>query len=141
MIACFDTSAIVPLLVEEPTSARCELAWRSAARVHVAAVTIAETAAALAQAMRMGRIDARGLDDALRGAERLWARCSISPLSAELARRAAVLAVEHGLRGFDAVHCATGLVMRDVGGVGVAGDRALLDAWRAAGMPVIDITR
>lgn len=138
MIACFDTSAIVPLLVEEPASARCERAWRDASRVHIASITIAETAAALAQAHRMGRLDAQGLDDAMQGAAHLWQRCSISPISTGLAVHAAELAVTHGLRGFEAVQCAAGLLLGPAGGIGVAGDRALLQAWRDAGLPVLD---
>lgn len=139
MIACFDTSAIVPLLVEEPGSARCELAWREASIRQISAATVAETAAALAQAERMGRIDERELALALRGADELWRRCAIAPVSLDLAREAGRLALRHRMRGFDAVQCATGLLLADVGGVGVAGDRALLAAWRAERLPVIDV--
>ncbi|WP_274606911.1 type II toxin-antitoxin system VapC family toxin [Agrococcus sp. KRD186] len=141
MIACFDTSAIVPLLIEEPASASCERVWRDATRVHIASITVAETAAALAQARRIGRIDGDALQIALRGADQLWQRCAISPITVGLAREAAELAVLHDLRGFDAVQCAFGLALAEAGAIGVAGDRALLTAWRTAGMPVLDITR
>lgn len=141
MIACFDTSAIVPLLVDEPASASCERVWRDATRVHIASITIAETAAALAQARRLDRIDDRALQTALRGAGQLWQRCALSTVTVALAREAAELAVLHDLRGFDAVQCAFGMALAEAGAIGVAGDRDLLSAWRTAGMPVLDITR
>lgn len=139
MIAYFDTSAIVPLLVQEPSSGRCERAWLDASRVHIAAITVAETAAALAQAKRISRIDDCERDIALRNADDLWRRCAITPISLDLARDAARLAVRHDLRGFYAVQCATGLLLAEAGTVGVAGDRALLEAWRTSGLPVIDV--
>lgn len=111
MITCFDTSAIVPLLVEEPESERCEQIRTDALRVHIASITLAETAAALAQARRMGRIDGKGLEHALQGAVRLGEQCAARPVSTGLARRAAGLAALHGLRGLDAVQCAAGLLI------------------------------
>lgn len=51
---------------------------------------------------------------------------------------AADLAVTHGLRGYDAAHCAAALAVDDAELVAAAGDGTLLSAWRAEGVTVCD---
>ena len=49
-------------------------------------------------------------------------------------KSAAHLAVTHGLRGYDATHCAAALAMNDDQLVAATGDRQLLAAWRGEGV-------
>ncbi|GAA1417467.1 type II toxin-antitoxin system VapC family toxin [Agrococcus citreus] len=139
MIACFDTSALMPLVLEECGTERARWAWRSASRRVVASVTATELYAALGAASRAGRVAADVLDDALRVADRLLAACEHRVIDRALAADAGLLAAEERLRGYDAIQCAVGLELRAAGAVGVAGDRALLDAWSGRGLQTIDI--
>ncbi len=59
MIAYFDTSALLPLLVEEPGSVRAGEVWDGAERMVTARVAYPEGRAALARARRLGRLGAR----------------------------------------------------------------------------------
>jgi predicted nucleic acid-binding protein len=52
LIAYFDTSAIVPLLVEEPGSEAAANVWNEASRIAGTRLLFAEARAALAQARR-----------------------------------------------------------------------------------------
>jgi len=51
-----DTSAIVPLVIHEVTSARATLLWERADRCASSVLADVETQAALAQARRQGRL-------------------------------------------------------------------------------------
>ena len=56
MIAYFDTSALVPLVINEPASATCGRLWNEAARVISTRLIYPESRAALALAQRMRRL-------------------------------------------------------------------------------------
>jgi uncharacterized protein with PIN domain len=56
VIGYVDTSAFVPLLINEPTSEACRRFWDDADVVVSSRLLYVETAAALAQARRMGRL-------------------------------------------------------------------------------------
>ncbi len=134
MIAYLDTSALVPLLVAEPTSERCRRVWDRSEAVLTVELSYVEASAALARAQRMGRLTAVQHGEALRR----WDQVVALPVETTLVRAAAGLAAVHGLRGYDAVHCAAALRHADSEVVATAGDRSLLDAWRAAGLAVVD---
>jgi predicted nucleic acid-binding protein len=55
LIGYLDTSAFVPLLIEEPTSAACLEFWNAADAVISTRLLYVESAAALARAERNGR--------------------------------------------------------------------------------------
>ena len=57
MIVYFDTSAILPIVIEEPSSAVASRLWDEADRVVSSRLVYAEGRAALAMARRMNRID------------------------------------------------------------------------------------
>lgn len=137
MIAFFDTSALVALVIAEAGSARAAAAWRAAMRVHVIAPTAAEAHAALAAAHRLGRLDARALAAARSTVDRLLEECVCRVVDLDYATAAGAVAVEHQLRGYDAMQCLGALEVE--GAVGVAGDRALLAAWSRRGLATIDI--
>jgi predicted nucleic acid-binding protein len=136
VIAYFDTSAVVPLLVAEPGSARAASLWAGADRVVSVRLMYPETRAALAQAERRGRLTARQLRDAVTGFDSLFEEIDIVEVDHALARRAGELAEARQLRGYDAVHLAAADRVHDPSVVVVAGDGALLDAATAEGMTV-----
>jgi predicted nucleic acid-binding protein len=136
VIAYFDTSAVVPLLVAEPGSARAASLWAGADRVVSVRLMYPETRAALAQAARRGRLTARQLRDAVTGFDSLFEEIDIVEVDDALARRAGELAEVRQLRGYDAVHLAAADRVHDPSVVVVAGDGALLDAATTEGMTV-----
>ncbi len=139
MIAYFDTSAVVPLLIAEPGSRRAASLWETADRVVSVRLVYPETRAALAQAQRLGRVGTRDLRDAVTELDSLFEEIDLVEVDAPLARLAGELAEIHRLRGYDAVHLAAADRIRDPSVVVVAGDSALLDAATAEGMAVAEL--
>jgi predicted nucleic acid-binding protein len=134
VIAYFDTSAIVPLLIAEDGSERAASLWNSSDRVVTVRLFYPETRAALAQAQRLGRVTARNLQAAVDALDALLAEMDIIEVDEALARRAGDLSEVHQLRGYDAVHLAAAERLRDPSVVLVAGDTALLEAGSAVGI-------
>jgi uncharacterized protein len=139
VIAYFDTSAAVPLLIAEPGSARAASLWDSADRVVSVRLIYPETRAALAQAERLGRVTARQLRDAVTQLDSLVEEIDLVEVDDALARRAGELAEVRRLRGYDAVHLAAADRVRDRDLVVIAGDGALLDAATAEGLMVAEL--
>lgn len=134
MIAYFDTSAIVRLIIEEATSDDCRRLWNAATRVASVRLLYPQTRAALARAERIGRLTAGQLTNAVDELESLIEQLDIIEVSIEIARAAGELAQRFGLRGYDAVHLAAGLAMNDADVVLVTGDHDLAAAAQAAGI-------
>jgi len=72
VIGYLDTSALVPLLVVEPSSAAGRRFWDDADTVVTSRLTYVETAAALAQAKRLQRISDRTHRASLRALDERW---------------------------------------------------------------------
>jgi predicted nucleic acid-binding protein len=138
VIVYFDTSALVPLLVAEPSSARCRELWDIADVAVASRLGHVEAAAALAQAVRAGRVDESAHKLALERLDELWRSVAAVEIDASLMRRASELAALHALRGYYAVHAASAELVADESTVAASGDRALLRAWRALGLSTSD---
>jgi uncharacterized protein len=136
VIAYFDTSAVVPLLVVEAGSARAATLWDGADRVVSARLVYPEGRAALAQAHRLGRLTARQLRAAVTEFDSKYEEFDLVEIDDALARHAGQLAETHGLRGYNAVHLAAADRVSDPDLVVVAGDEALLTAVVAEGMAI-----
>jgi len=136
VIAYFDTSALVPLLVAEVGSADAASLWDGADRVVSVRLLYPEARAALAHAKRLGRLSPRQLRGAVSGLDTRWGELDLVEIDEQLAFRAGALADAHGLRGYDAVHLAAAVRVHDASLVLVAGDRALLAAASSEGMAV-----
>lgn len=136
-----DTSAIVPLLLGEPSTTACRRLWDEADLVTVSAVGHVEATAALARAARSGRVDEEELAAARTELERRWATVAVVPADRTRLARASDLAGRHRLRGLDAVHCAAALAVADDDLVAASGDQELLTAWRTEGLAVVDTSR
>lgn len=134
MIAYFDTSAIVPLLIEEPATGPCQEHWSAADRLVTVRLTRVEAHAALAQAQRTRRISPRQLRSAVTDLDGLLDQVDHVEVDDSLVRAAADIAAAAGLRAYDAVHLAAALRIADTDLVLVAGDQAMLAAATRAGL-------
>jgi hypothetical protein len=134
VIAYFDTSAIIPLIVDQPASPDCERVWNAASRVVCVRLVYAEARAAPARAERMGRMTRRQLREP--GAElgSLLAVVDYVEVADHLVRAAGDLAQDHALRGYDAVHLAAALSVVDDELVLVTGDLELAQAAHDLGL-------
>ncbi len=139
MIAYFDTSALIPLLIEEPTSAAASQLWDGAGRVVSVRLLYPEARAALALARRMGRLSSRQLRSAVSGLDSLDRQLDHIELTEPLATRAGKLAEDYELRGYDAVHLAAAELVTDEDLVVVAGDRGLRSAAHALGLATANL--
>jgi predicted nucleic acid-binding protein len=138
VIGYFDTSAFVPLLIMEPSSPFCRLFWDDSDSVVTSRLLYVEAAAALAQAERMERIGAREHRAALRLLDQMWAEFDIVEADDLLVSRAAELAEQVALRGYDAVHCASAEQVAAADLVVASGDRRLLTACADIGLLTAD---
>ena len=138
MILYLDTSALVPLLVTEPSSPRCRRLWDDADLVLCSALGHVEASATLARVERAGRLAAPARAAATRLLDELWTDVTVVPADQPRLRAASALALRHGLRGYDAVHCAAALAVAGDDVVAASGDHELLAAWRAEDLSVAD---
>ncbi len=106
MIAYFDTSALIPLIIEEPGSHQATRIWDSAERVVTIRVAYAEGRAALTQARRLGRLTTRGHRRARDAFEDVWGQLDRVEVTTALTQRAGDLAEDLFLRGYDTIHLA-----------------------------------
>ena len=139
MIVYFDTSALLPIVIEEPTSANASRLWDDADRVVSSRLVYVEGRAALAMARRMDRLDERQLRTAVEDFEAVHEQLDFIEVTANLVGEAGALAEQFGLRGYDAVHLASARLLNDPEMVLAAGDQTLLGAARAAGIATADL--
>ncbi len=134
MIAYFDTSAVIPLLIDEAGSEAAGDAWDRALRLVSVRLVRVEARAGLAQAARSNRLSASQLRTSVRDLEDLLTQMDFVDVDDELVRPAADLAESLALRAYDAIHLAAAVAVASEELVVVAGDRALLSAAKAAGL-------
>ena len=137
MISYFDTSSVVPLIVNEVSTELCNRAWNDSTRVVCARLLYPEARAALARAERMGRLDQMQLRDAVEELDSIITEVDHIEVTAILAQEAGALAEAHGLRGYDAVHLAAAEAVRDDDLVVVTGDSNLAAAATTFGLAVL----
>ena len=136
MIAYFDTSAIIPLIVKEPSSERCNRVWNESSRVVSVRLLYPEARSALAKAERLGRLSAQQREAAIVELETIISEVDHIEVTEALAHRAGELAQAHGLRGYDAVHLAAASAVADSDVVLVTGDSDLANAANSIGIAV-----
>jgi uncharacterized protein len=139
LIGYFDTSAFVPLLIAEPSSEFCRYFWNESDSVVTTRLLYVESAAALAQGLRMGRLTESGHREALELLDRMWQEFEVVEVNDLVTTRAAALAHLLALRGYDAVHCASAEQLDDHDLVVASGDQKLLKACAELGMATADI--
>lgn len=138
MISYFDTSAFVPLLIKETGSDLCRQLWNDADAVVTSRLLFVEAAAALAQGRRLGRLSESEHRVALAVHRRLWAGFDVVEADEAVVLRAAELADQLALRGYDAVHAASAEQIQDDDLVVASGDQKLLVACGELGMATAD---
>lgn len=136
MIAYFDTSAAVPLLIDEPATAICTRIWNEASRIVSVRLLYPEARAALARAERMNRLTYAQLRVAIAELDTLVDQVDHIEVTAPIAQTAGELAEEHSLRGYDAVHLAAARAVADDDLLLVTGDKVLATAASAIGITV-----
>ncbi len=142
MILYLDTSALAKLFVVEPGAESVGRAVAQAAAVATHLIAYAEMRATFARAVRMGRVDTAALRVLTLEFERRWASLDVLGVTDPLVRRAGDLAERHGLRGYDSVHLAAVLALRELVGSGAevhfgVFDTKLRDAALAHGLDLV----
>ena len=140
MIAYFETSALVKLLIAELGTPDAEVLWDEAAGLVTSRLTYPECRAALAAAARAGRLTRSVLREAKAELERRWRQFVRVDIAEPVAMAAGDLAEHHSLRAYDAVHLASALEAgRDASLLFVSFDQTLLGAARRSGLAVASV--
>jgi uncharacterized protein len=136
----WDSSALIPLLLQEPTSARLQDLLRRDPALAVWWGTPVECASALARRQRDGTVGRSGLRQAQAALDSLRARATEVEPTEELRSRALRLLAIHQLRAGDALQLAAALIWSQerVRGVGfVSMDDRLRGAAAREGFQVV----
>ena len=113
MILYLDTSSLVKLYVEEPASADVE-GWVGSAEVTATSlIAYAEARAAFSLRFREHTYSSKDYKRLVTQFESDWKNFMAIHVTGELVRRAGDYAEKHGLRGFDAVHLASAVTLRE----------------------------
>jgi len=137
MILYLDASALVKRYVAEPGASEVAEAIATAEIVGTSLISRAETAAALAKAVRVETLTQQEASSALQVFRSEWPSLVRVQAREMLVARADELAWELGLCGYDAVHLASALLWQDGMGEAVTMatfDRALWEAAEQRGM-------
>ncbi len=137
MIAYFDTSAVVKLLIDEPGRELVEECWEAFPALVTSVTAYPEARSAIASAARAGRLRAARSTAAVRELWSLISEMSLVELDVELAHHAGDLADRFALRGYDAVHLATALRLDEGSTTVVTWDVDLARAAERAGLAVV----
>jgi predicted nucleic acid-binding protein len=114
MIVYLDASALVKRYVAEAGSKAIISLIRKATIIGTAAISRAEVSAALAKAVRMKALNRDEGTSALQVFAADWESLARLQITEVLIARAATLAWEHGLRGYDAVHLAAAIFWQEI---------------------------
>ncbi|WP_420436934.1 type II toxin-antitoxin system VapC family toxin [Candidatus Poriferisocius sp.] len=136
MIVYFDTSAFIPLIIDEPNSDSCERLWNEAERVVSVRLIYVEARAALARAQRLGRLTRGRFASAVALLDDLSAQIDHIEITDRLVRSAGALVEEQQLSGYDAVHLAAAQAVADRDTVFASGDQQLTAAASHLGLMV-----
>ena len=140
MIAYFDTSALVKLLLDESGSDIVLTAWDGADVRVTSRLAFPEVRAALAAAERDGRLSPADHRTSRRFLPRRASQVAIIELSPPIAEAAGDLAERFALTGADAVHLASGLAVPADESIFLTWDLRLATGAVAAGLTVLPNT-
>jgi uncharacterized protein len=133
VIAYFDTSALLKLIIAEKGADQAILLWQQASEVVVSRLAWPEGVAALA-AHRGRRVSDEGYQTAADGLRLCFERCTMVSIADSLVDRAADLAAGYDLRAADAIHLATALAVVEADSLFVTWDKRLRLAAVQAGL-------
>jgi predicted nucleic acid-binding protein len=137
VIVYLDASALVKRYVAETGTDEVNALIAGASVVGTASISRAEISSALAKAVRMLLLSQEEAASALQVFNAEWESLIRLQLTEVLISRAATLAWEHGLRGYDSVHLAAAIFWQDILGDTItlaSYDRQLWEAARPTGL-------
>jgi uncharacterized protein len=134
VIAYFDTSALLKLVVAEVASATARLLWHRAGEIVVSRLAWPEAVGALAAAQRGQRLTSEGHAAATRALSSCFERCIVVSVADPLVGRAAELAAGYHLRAADAIHLATAMAALESDSIFITWDKRLRQAATRAGL-------
>lgn len=108
-----DTSALVKLYVDEPMSQELTAAVDEAEAVATSLLAYVEARAAFARARREARLSAQAYRHIVDAFVEDWSRYVAVEVTDRLVKEAGDLAVHRALRGYDALHLASALSLRE----------------------------
>lgn len=126
-----DTSALVKLYIREQGTDEVNQWMTQADFKATSLITLAEASAALSRTLRMKIISQGTGEEAIRLLRKQWPLYLKTPMTGKTVARAAELAWDLGLRGYDAVHLASAELWQAALGLPVA--LATYDSQLAAG--------
>ena len=131
MLLYGDTSALVKLVLQEPGTEEIRAVVAAADVLACAAIGYVELRAAVAAAVRDGRVNALLREQLMLNVERVWQGVSEVLIDRAVLRLAADLAEERRLRACDAVHLAALTVFRQGldGGPAAAHEALVFACW------------
>ncbi len=112
MILYLDTSSLVKLYVEEDESSKVDALVRSSEVTATSLVAYAEARAAFARRFREKAFTLDEHDRIKEFFDKDWSRYLILSVTGDMIRLAGDLAEKHALRGFDSIHLASALTLR-----------------------------
>src|SRR5574338_1566061 len=113
MMLYLDTSALVKLYVDEPISGELTSAVDEAEAVATSLLAYAALRAAFARARREARLSAQAYRHVVEAFVKDWTRYIAVQVTDRLVKDAGDLAAHRALRGYDALHLASALVLRE----------------------------
>lgn len=113
MMLYVDTSALVKLYVEEPLSQELSYAVDEAEAVATSLLAYTEAIAAFARARREVRLSPQEYRRVVDAFEEDWSRYITVEVTDRLVKTAGHLAASRALRGYDALHLASALSLRE----------------------------
>ena len=124
------------LFLAEQGSDRARELWAVDSPLVTSWISFAETAAAIAAARRSRRLSRTTAKSALRRLEGEWESVAALNADVHVCRSAGALAERHALRGMDAIHLASALLLATARPIFVTWDAELRRAARAEGLAV-----
>ncbi len=132
MICYLDASALVKRYVAEPGSSAVEQAIAAAEAAGTTMISRVEVVAAFGRAARVGALSEEAADAARKAFHSDWPDFTRLHVTEYMTERAALLAWDHGLRGYDAVQLAAAVTWQEVMGEGVRMMTFNRHLWAAA---------
>jgi len=113
MILYLDTSALVKLYVEEPGTEEVKERVEAAQIVSTSRVAYVEARAGIARKFRKGELSREEYKHMVEDLEKDWESYFIVEVSESVAKLGGELTDRHPLRGFDAIHLASALLLKN----------------------------
>lgn len=115
MIAYFDSSSIVKWFFDEPFMEPARDLKRDAEVAFTSPISYPEVMSAFNRAWREDRCSQTDIELVKSEFMRIWANLQWIEVSETLVAQAGQLIFRHGLRGFDAIHLSSALVLKEEG--------------------------